>query len=178
MTAGFARRQVALAALAYNAIRPPKNPWAGIPGFMLGWPTSELAPHLLALGLADTAAELTLRKNRSRLGLLAAGAAAGMLGTAVARSRRAGEELDEALKAGIGENYLETLDLPGPLDLRVPRGSVARPFHLRQRDVEWIRNVQYVEGGRRARLDIYRPKDRDLSDAPVLLQIHGGGWTI
>jgi len=55
---------------------------------------------------------------------------------------------------------------------------VARPFQLRQRDVEVIRNVSYVEGGRRGRLDIYRPKDVDLDRAPVLLQIHGGGWTI
>lgn len=178
MSAGFRRRQLMLAALAYNAIRPPKNPWAGIPGFMAGWPTSELAPHLLAAGLADTAVELTVRKDRSRLGLLAAAGAAGLLGYSIARSRRTGVELDEALKESIGEDYLETLGLPGPLDLRVPRGSVARPFHLRQRDVEWIRNVQYVEGGRRARLDIYRPKDRDLTDAPVLLQIHGGAWTI
>ncbi|TXL60891.1 alpha/beta hydrolase [Aeromicrobium terrae] len=178
MSAGFRRRQIALAALAFNAIRPPKNPWAGIPGFALGWPTSELAPHLLTAGLADTAAELLLRKDRSKLGLLAAAAAAGMLSHSIARSRRTGTELDEALRESIGENYLETLDLAGPLDLRVPRGSVARPFHLRRRDVGWIRNVQYVEGGRRARLDIYRPKDRDLTNAPVLLQIHGGAWTI
>jgi acetyl esterase/lipase len=178
MTAGFARRQVALAALAYNAIRPPRNPWAGIPGFALGWPTSELAPHLLTAGVADTAAELLLRKDRSKVGLLAAAAAAGMLGYSIARSRRTGAELDEALRESIGEDYLETIDLPGPVDLRVPRGSIARPFHLRRRDVEWIRNVSYVEGGRRALLDIYRPKDRDLRNAPVLLQVHGGAWTI
>jgi acetyl esterase/lipase len=178
MSAGFRRRQLALAALAYNAIRPPKNPWAGIPGFLAGWPTSELAPHLLTAGVADTAAELLLRRDRSKIGLLAAAAGAGMLGYSIARSRRTGVELDEALKESIGADYLDALDLPGPLALRVPRGSVARPFHLRQRDVEWIRNVQYVEGGRRARLDIYRPKDRDLTDAPVLLQIHGGAWTI
>jgi acetyl esterase/lipase len=46
-----------------------------------------------------------------------------------------------------------------------------------------LRNVPYTEGGRKARLDIYRPKtdrhsDVDLSNAPVLLQVHGGGWTI
>ena len=27
-------------------------------------------------------------------------------------------------------------------------------------------------------VDIYRAKDVDLTDAPVLLQVHGGGWTI
>jgi len=45
-------------------------------------------------------------------------------------------------------------------------------------DVERIRDVSYREGGSRARLDIYRRKDVDLRDAPVLVQVHGGAWTI
>ena len=32
-------------------------------------------------------------------------------------------------------------------------------------------------GRRASRLDIYRPRG-DLSNAPVLFHIHGGGWTI
>ena len=32
--------------------------------------------------------------------------------------------------------------------------------------------------GRRGLLDVYRPADGDLAGAPVLLQVHGGGWTI
>jgi len=181
MSAGFARRQVALAALALNAVRPLPGRWAGIPAFALGWPVSELAPHLLCATLVDTAAELTVRRRTSTpstTGLVAAAAAAGLLGYIVTGARRVGTELDEALRESIGEDYLTTIDLPGPVDLRLPRGSVARPFRFRQRDVEKIRHVQYTEGGRRARLDIYRPKDRDLKGAPVLIQIHGGGWTI
>jgi acetyl esterase/lipase len=181
MSGGFARRQVALAALALNAVRPLPGRWAGIPAFALGWPVSELAPHLLGATLVDTAAELTVRRRTSTpstTGLIAAAAAAGLLGYIVTGARRVGTELDEALRESIGEDYLTTLDLPGPVDLRLPRGSVARPFRFRQRDVEKIRHVQYTEGGRRARLDIYRPKDRDLKGAPVLIQIHGGGWTI
>ena len=177
MSGGTRRRQLVLAALAANAVKPPPGGWAGIPGFALGWPTSELAPHLLIAGAADTAAELTERRRRSKpsaIGLVAAAAAAGMLGWTIAGARRVGTELDEALKEGIGEDYLTTLELPGP-DLRIPRGSVARPFKFHQHDVERIRNVSYTEGGRKARLDIYRPRDVDLSKAPVLLQIHGGG---
>ncbi len=45
-------------------------------------------------------------------------------------------------------------------------------------DVEVIRDINYSVGGSRARLDIYRPKGADLSNAPVLVQVHGGGWTI
>jgi acetyl esterase/lipase len=181
MSAGFTRRQLILAALAGNAVRPLPGAWAGIPAFALGWPVSELAPQLLGAALVDTAAELTVRRRTSKpstTGLVAAAAAAGLLGYAIAGSRRVGTELDDALRHSIGENYLTDLDLPGPVDLRLPRGTIARPFHFRQRDVEVLRNVQYTEGGRKARLDIYRPRDSDLSDAPVLIQIHGGGWTI
>jgi acetyl esterase/lipase len=180
MSSGFARRQLILAALALNAVKPPPGGWAGIPGFALGWPVSELAPHLLTASAIDTAAELTVRRRTSKpstTGLVAAAAAAGLLGWSIAGARRVGTELDEALQQGIGEEYLTTIDLPGP-DLRIPRGSVARPFKYHQHDVERIRNVQYTEGGRKARLDIYRPRDVDLSRAPVLLQIHGGAWTI
>ena len=180
MSAGYARRQLILAALALNAVKPPPGGWAGIPGFAFGWPVSELAPHLLGASLVDTAAELTVRRRTSApstTGLVAAAAAAGLLGYAIASSRRVGTELDEALRQGIGEDYLTTIDLPGP-DLRLPKGSIARPFSFRQHDVEVLRNVQYTEGGRRARMDVYRPRDRDLTGAPVLVQVHGGAWTI
>ena len=181
MSRGFGRRQLTLAALALNAVKPLPGRWAGIPAFAFGWPVSELAPHLLSATLLDTAAELSVRRRTSApstTGLVAAAASAGLLAYSIARARRVGAELDEALRTSIGENYLTELDLPGPLDLRLPRGSVARPFRFRQHDVEVLRNVSYTEGGRRARLDIYRPRDVDLSGAPVLIQIHGGGWTI
>ncbi|MEJ7633519.1 alpha/beta hydrolase [Aeromicrobium sp.] len=181
MSSGYARRQLTLAALALNAVRPTARGWSGIPSFALGWPVSELAPHLLVAAAGDTAAELTMRRRSSKpstTGLLAAAAAAGLLAWTIAGARRVGAELDEALRQSIGEGYLDDLDLPGPVDLRLPRGSVVRPFRLRQRDVEVLRDVPYTEGGRRAHLDIYRPRDRDLRGAPVLIQIHGGGWTI
>jgi acetyl esterase/lipase len=153
--------------------------WSALPSFALGWPVSELAPHLLAAAALDTTAELTVRRGKpSRLGLAAAAVAAGLLGYTIAGARRTGTQLDEALREGIGDGYLDELDLPGPLDLRVPRGSVVRPFNFRARDIEVLRNVPYTEGGKKAHLDIRRPKDPALADAPVLVQIHGGGWTI
>ncbi|MCW2751812.1 MAG: alpha/beta hydrolase, partial [Aeromicrobium sp.] len=181
MSAGYTRRQLTLAALAVNAVRPIARGRAGILGFALGWPVSELAPHLLGAAAIDTAAELTVRRRKSKpsaVGLLAAGATAGLLSWTIAGARRVGTELDAALRESIGDGYLDELGLPGPVDLRLPRGSVTRPFSLRKRDVEVLRDIPYSEGGRRAHLDIYRPKGRDLSKAPVLIQIHGGGWTI
>ncbi len=132
MSAGYARRQLTLAALAANAIRPMSRGWSVDPGFALGWPTSELAPHLLGAAAIDTAAELTVRRGKaSRLGLLAAAAAAGLLGYTIAGARRTGTELDDALRKSIGDGYLDEIELPGPLDLRLPRGSVARPFNFK-----------------------------------------------
>lgn len=179
MSRGYARRQLVLAALAANAVRPMSREWSSIPGFALGWPTSELAPHLLGAAAVDTAAELTVRGGKaSKLGLLAAAGAAGLLGYTIAGARRTGTELDAALRKSIGDGYLDELDLPGPVDLRLPRGSVARPFNFKARDIEVLRDVPYTEGGRKAHLDIRRPKGVDLADAPVLIQVHGGAWTI
>lgn len=179
MSAGYSRRQLALAALALNAVRPIKGGWGSIPSFALGWPVSELAPHLLGAAAMDTAAEVTVRRGRSsRVGLVAGAVAAGLLVHTIAGARRTGTQLDEALRKSIGDGYLDELDLPGPLDLRLPRGSVARPFNFRAHDIEVLRDVPYTEGGRRAHLDIRRPRNADLADAPVLVQIHGGGWTI
>ena len=56
------------AALTANAIRPVPGFRAGIPAFFAGWLTSELAPHLLALTAADTAAHASGRP-RDRAGL-------------------------------------------------------------------------------------------------------------
>jgi acetyl esterase/lipase len=40
------------------------------------------------------------------------------------------------------------------------------------------KDLRYSDAGRRGLLDLYLPDDGDLEDAPVLLQVHGGGWTI
>ncbi len=60
----FLRRQLLTAALTANAIRPVGGFRAGIPSFFAGWLTGELAPHLLALTAADTAAH-AVRRPRS-----------------------------------------------------------------------------------------------------------------
>ena len=55
----FLRRQIVIAALTANAIRPLPGFRAGVPAFFAGWLTSELAPHLLAVTTADAATHLT-----------------------------------------------------------------------------------------------------------------------
>ena len=83
------------------------------------------------------------------------------------------------MRDSIGADYQELLTEPmSAKELATRARDVLRPFAMTQPGVEVIRDVNYTAGGRRARLDIYRPEGRDLHGAPVLFQVHGGGWTI
>ena len=59
----FLRRRLVAAALTVNALRPPPGFRAGVPAFVLGWLTDELAPHLLGLTAVDTA--VAVRRGRA-----------------------------------------------------------------------------------------------------------------
>lgn len=172
----FARRRLVTALLTANALKPLGGYLSPL-GFAAGWPTGELAPQLLALTAADTA-QAVVRGKASRSSLLLAGASAAGLAYLVGRARRAGELAEAELASSLGADYLEALDRPRDEDLRTPLRDLARPFALMKPGVEVIRDINYRDGGSRARLDIYRPEGVDLTDAPVLVQIHGGGWTI
>lgn len=172
------KRRVILAALVANAIKPLDTEPTAVPAFALGWPTSELAPQILAATIADTAWSLARKRVGVTGTLLAAGSAAG-LEWIIAKARESARVAEEALREGIGADYalqydgaddVECADIITPADL-------ARPFHFRDADIEVTHNVHYTTGGKRALLDIYRPR-RPLAHAPVLIQIHGGGWTI
>ena len=175
----FLRRQVVTAALTANAIRPVPGFRAGIPAFAFGWLTSELAQHLFALTAADATAHVVRRRPRSKLGL--ALAAANLAGQAflLDQARRVQKDAEDALVEGLGYDYLEQLDAkPTPAELATPWRKLANPFRMRSTEVVVEKNVAYApEHGKRGLLDIYRPLE-PVAGAPVLLQVHGGGWTI
>ena len=181
---GYLRRQLVTAALTANAIRPaprqrtPRSPPSSPAGWPASWPRScwRRAP-------LDTAAELTVRRRKAghpdRAGLLLAGAATAGLGYLIVNATRSATHVETTLRDGLGVDYLDELEEPPDAeDLKTPLREIARPFKLTKPDVEVIRDINYTEGGKRARLDIYRPKGVDLENAPVLVQVHGGGWTI
>jgi acetyl esterase/lipase len=175
----FLRRRLVLAALTANAVRPVPGQWPGIPAFFAGWLTDELAPHLLGLTLADTAIAVG-RGRATRPGLLAAAATVGGLAWLVRQSQHDREVLEEALVDGLGGvEYVDQLDAaPTPAELATPWRQVVRPFRFGEPGVRVERDIAYSEYGRRGHLDVYTPDVDDLSGAPVLLQVHGGGWTI
>lgn len=179
----FLRRQSIIAALTANALRPPRGQRAGIPAFVAGWVFGETAPQMLALTALDAATHLTKRRRqgfKAKAGLALAGASALGLAHIVRQSRQVGEVLEEALVEGLGVDYVEQLDqVPDPADLATPWRRLARPFDFTDPGVRVIADVPYTEAGRRGHLDIYLPAGEDaITDAPVLLQVHGGAWTL
>ncbi|NYD41696.1 alpha/beta hydrolase [Nocardioides panaciterrulae] len=179
----FLRRQIVTAALTANAIRPVPGFRVAIPAFLAGWLTGELAPQLLALTAADTATHLALDRRRGRRGpaglVLAAANVAGMA-FLIDQSRRVQKNAEDALVEALGADYVDHLDTrPTPADLATPWRQLVNPFRVRNDAVLVERDVVYdPRHGKRGLLNVYRPAGRQLADAPVLLQIHGGGWTL
>ena len=175
----FLHRQVLTAALTANALRPVPGYWSQIPAMVGGWLTSELAPHLLALTVGDAARELTIG-HRDRRALAVAGGSALGLAALIVQAESAKKQVDAALAEALGDDYRERLARTyTDLDLSTPLSQLAMPFRMRNDEVEVLKDIPYDdEHGRRGLLDIYRPRSDRRSDAPVLLQVHGGGWTI
>lgn len=179
----FLSRQTVIAALTANALRPPRGRRSGLSSFAAGWLFGETAPQVLALTALDAAAHLTKGRRqgvRAKAGLALAGASTLGLAHMVRQSHRAAGVLDDALVEGLGVDYVEQLDeAPDPADLATPWRRLARPFDFRDDAVRVIRNLPYSEAGRRGHLDIYLPAAEDaITDAPVLLQVHGGAWSV
>lgn len=175
---GYTRRRLLTAALAANAVRPPLAGWPGVAAFPPGWLTGELAPQLLTLTAADTAVALARRK-ASPLGLALAGGTAVGLGMVVRESLRVGEQLDAALDPLVGPPAPgESATDPEPPPDRPAWVRLLNPFHQVDPRVVVERDLPFSDAGGRGLLDIYRPAWRDVEKAPVLVQVHGGGWVV
>jgi acetyl esterase/lipase len=178
----YFRRQVVTAALTANALRPPSgSARVGLTSFVLGWPTSELAPHLLALTTADTVAHLArpTRRRRSRPGLLLAAFSAAGLAQIVRQSRQVQVLAEQSLVDCLGEEYVDRPgERPTKVDLATPWRKLLNPFDRRNPAVKVDHDLRYSDAGKRGLLDIYRPAGREVTGAPVLIQVHGGGWTL
>jgi acetyl esterase/lipase len=102
------------------------------------------------------------------IGLVLVGIAMGGLVRQAVEARAGAEEFDRVLAARVADRVRAR---------RAPRSRVL-PWSMRDATVERIKDIRYADGaGRRHLLDVYRPAS-GLQGAPVVLQIHGGGWTI
>lgn len=166
------------ALFTFNAYVPQRRtgPLA-IPSFFSGWLTSELALHHLAWQAVATVFFVAFGALDAWPGQVGLGITlvswAGLVGL-VRRARQAEPVLEAALLAALGPDYRTRVSVPAPQG----SGHAVNPFKFARPDVRVVRDIPYVpEGGPRQRLDVYMPAE-PVSGAPVLLQIHGGGWVI
>ena len=168
----------------FNAYVPQRRTGPFVfPSFFAGWLTSELSAHHFAWQLAATiffvwAGALSAWPGWVGLGItLASWIGLLALGRVAARAAPA---VETALQEALGPDYTDRI-LPEVAErLRAPEppGRHLIPFLLFDREVRVTRGIQYAPGaGRRHQLDVYAPR-RGVREAPVLLQIHGGGWVI
>ena len=179
----FLLRQGVVAALTANALRPSRGRRSGLGSFLAGFLFNEAAPQVLAVTALDAATHLTAGRRsgvRAKAGLALAGASALGLAKVVRQSRLSADRFEDALVEGLGVDYVEQLDaVPDPADLATAWRRLARPFNFADEGVRVISDVPYTEAGKRGHLDIYLPAGEDaIKDAPVLLQVHGGAWTV
>lgn len=152
--------------------------------FFPGWLTSELPLHAAGWQAAATAAFARKGALRTFSGAVGLGISLGSWATLIRiyqEGARANEVFDQALALGLGLPVAGTGEGRGtqaPLTRRqLLLGPVSNP---RRRYV--ARNgpkLSYGEAGRRNRLDVWKKADLPADGkAPVLLQVHGGGWVI
>ncbi|WP_148572186.1 alpha/beta hydrolase [Nocardioides caldifontis] len=174
---GYLRRQGVVAALAANALRPAPLYSAGVPAMFAGWLTSELAAHLTAATAVDTGRELV--RGRPRRALVGAANLAA-LGYLLRQGGTSQHVFDKALAEALGEDYRSRLEERyDDLAWRTPVQQLLWPFrHHGPASFEVVKDVPYApEHGKRGLLDVYKPTG-DVTGAPVLLQVHGGAWTL
>lgn len=179
----FLRRQLVTAALTANAIRPVPGFRAGIPAMFAGWLTSELAPHLAAATAADVLAEAARWRRGDHASAAGLGLAAGSLtglSYLVRQAQAAKDDIDTALREALGPSYLAELTaVHTDVDMATPWRQLVMPFRVQNPEVEVLKDIRYAgRGSRRGLLDVYRRAGARLTGAPVLLQVHGGAWSI
>lgn len=171
----------ALGALNTTNARTPiaRQGGVSVPSFFSGWLTSEMPLHAIGWQALATVAWARRGALRSPAGIAAMGinVASWVALTRIWKEAMAQDRiLDEALREALGDDY-DAVDTAGPAltRQRVAKGPAT----------QWKRRyvngpaLSYGDAGRRNQLDIWARRDLPADGkAPVLLQVHGGGWMI
>lgn len=172
MPVKFLLASVCGVALALNARRAVRSQLVLVPAFFASWLVIELAPQLLVLlasGVAAFVLQGALEAWPGWVGMGLAVFTAWILYGIVRESYSSDEVLEGALAEAIGPRTVRDL-----LSWR----QFAFPFKLWTRRVHRVRNIPYVEGGRRRfRLDIWSD-GTEATGRPCLLYVPGGAWMV
>ena len=96
----------------------------------------------------------------------------------IRRSLRAAPAIEQALDDAIGPRW-RLADAARSIATHPPWGQIlSAPLPLLHPGVMRIANLSYGDAGRRNRLDLYRRRGGDSGDAPVLIHLHGGGFSL
>lgn len=170
---------------AANGFRPlSRNPYAAVPVFWFGWPTSEV-PGLYATASALDAVRRGRRGDfagpKGKAALVLTAASWAILGAIRYRGTvTPGPVLEAGLTEQLGLDYAEELKELPTQPTRVGRRNLPlRTTVARRRFVDKQNIVRYGPHGRANLADVWRRRDlpRD-GKAPVLLQVPGGAWMI
>jgi acetyl esterase/lipase len=163
---------VMLALMSVPAIAAVQHWSLLFPAFVVSWLGTGLTPWWIALVSLCTVvlvAAGALAAWPGWVGLALVVASLVVLAHQSVQAHRAAAEFDRVLRERVAHRARN----------RRTRRSLLLPWSMRAIDVERIKNIRYAEGaGRRHLLDVYRPRVAAGVPAPVMLQIHGGGWTI
>jgi acetyl esterase/lipase len=166
--------------LAYNLYYPIYNNAKGaMLSFLAGWLTAELAIHhilwqvaLVSLFILGGAVSGFL----GALGFLICVSAWLAMAYHYLLSEKAETEISDALFEGLGDDYLHEIceEFSDKFPVSPDFVRIRWPFTGNDPKVEVIKDIPF--GTHDQYLDIYRPREA-IHNAPVLFQIHGGGWT-
>ena len=168
--------------LVLNALRPVRLGPLAVGSFFAGWLTQELAPFHLVLHVIATIAFVVAGAAEGTAGtvavVLAVVTALGLI-KLIVDATKVGGVMEAALREGLGDDYADRIspEFADNHDPSVPWRSLALPFRFKHKDVTRVRNIAYGPFGHRNKLDVYKPK-KGAEGAPVLFQIHGGGWVV
>lgn len=183
---------LAAAGFTLNVYRPLRGgSRRGAVSFLAGWLTGELALHHVAWQAATASVLVALgglRSQPGRIGLLSCLFAWGGLVAFYLRSRDAEQIVEQSLEEALGSEYRDQLS--SSTRALLPKGlrwrEILLPFPLSDPAVERTRNLEYAtHGGHRLLLDVFRHRDPSHGHgkspeggAPILIQVHGGGWVV
>ncbi len=166
---------VVLGALGVAGVAGVYRPWVrrwpySVVGAMSSALASELPELMIGVHAAAAAGALRSRGVSRAAGLALNGAALAGLAGLAGDARRSAHVLGDALRE-LG------VTLPSELSGRRPVGVLPAP--LARRRYRRVADVSYSEHGRFGTLDVWHRADLPVGGrAPVLVQVHGGGWTM